>query len=141
MKTAIIYARAKAPDPNVTPEAIKMQVSACKAFAEKNAIQVIDVYWDIILSAQCQPLAWDKILNISKPEFDYIIVYDYSRIGRDCTKQMKDRINQKNKGVRIITPITELTEESFKQQDKYDEFQEYCYECSKNILRNRRKSK
>jgi len=39
-------------------------------------------------------------------------------------KQMEDRKNLKNKGVRIITPITELTEESFKQQDEYDKFQE-----------------
>lgn len=139
MKTAIIYARAKAPDPNVTPDAIKMQVSACKAYAEKNKIQIIDIYWDIILSAHCQPLAWDKILNISKPEFDYIIVYDYSRIGRDYMKQMEDRKNLKNKGVRIITPITELTEESFKQQDEYDKFQEYCYACYKEALRKRRK--
>lgn len=93
------------------------------------------------MNSHCQPLAWDKILNISKPEFDYIIVYDYSRIGRDYTEQMKDRINLKNKGVRIITPITELTEEYFKQEDEYAEIQEYCYECYKNILRNRRKSK
>lgn len=135
MKTAIIYARAKASD------SIKMQVSTCKEYAEKNEIQVIDIYWDLVLNSHCQPLAWDKILNISKPEFVYIIVYDYSRIGRDYTKQMKDRINLKNKEVRIITPITELTEESFKRQDEFNEFQEYCYECSKNILRNRRKSK
>lgn len=141
MKTAIIYARAKTPEPNVTPDAIKMQVSTCKEYAEKNKIQVIDIYWDIIINAQCQPLSWKVILNIPKPEFDYIIVYDYSRIGRSYSKQMKDRRNLKNKGVRIITPFTELTEESFKRQDEFDEFQEYCYECSKNILRNRRKLK
>lgn len=135
MKTAIIYARAK------MSNSIKMQVSACKAYAEKNEIQVIDVYWDIILSAQCQPLAWNKILNIPKPEFNYIIIYDHERVGRDLMKQMKDRRNLKAKGVRIITPFTELTEESFKQQDKYDEFQEYCYACYKKALRNRRKSK
>ncbi len=135
MKTAIIYARAKASD------SIKMQVSACKAYAEKNEIQVIDVYWDLVLSSQCQPLAWNKILNIPKPEFNYIIIYDHERVGRDLMKQMKDRRNLKNKGVRIITPFTELSEESFKQQDEYDELQEYCYECYKNILHNRRKSK
>ena len=94
-----------------------------------------------MLSAQCQPLAWNKILNIQKPEFNYIIIYDHERVGRDLMKQMKDRRNLKKKGVRIITPITELTEESFKQQDKYDEFQEYCYACYKKALRNRRKSK
>ena len=135
MKTAIIYARAKSSD------SIKMQVSVCKEFAEKNEIQVIDIYWDIIISSPCQPLSWKKILNIPKPEFDCIIVYDYSRIGRDYTKQMKDRINLKNKRVRIITPFTELTEESFKQQDKYNEMQEYFYNCYKKALRNRRKLK
>lgn len=50
MKTAIIYARAKSSD------SIKMQVSACKEFAEKNEIQVIDIYWDIITCSHCQPL-------------------------------------------------------------------------------------
>ncbi len=135
MKTAIIYARAKVSD------SIKMQVSTCKEYAEKNEIQVIDIYWDLVLNSHCQPLAWNKILNNPKPEFDFIIIYDHARIGRDRLKQMKDRRNLKNKGVRIITPITELTEESFKQQDKYDELQEYCNECYKEALRNRRKSK
>lgn len=135
MKTVIIYARAKMSD------SIKMQVSTCKEYAEKNEIQVIDVYWDLVLSSHCQPLAWNKILNIPKPEFNYIIIYDHARIGRDHMKQMKDRSNLKTKGVRIITPFTELTEESFKRQDEFNEFQEYCYECSKNILRNRRKLK
>ncbi len=135
MKTAIIYARAKASD------SIKMQVSTCKKYAEKNEIQVIDIYWDLVLNSHCQPLAWKKILNIPKPDFNYIIIYDHARIGRDYMKQMKDRSNLKTKGIRIITPFTELTEESFKQQDKYEEFQKYCYECYKKALRNRRKSK
>lgn len=135
MKTAIIYARAK------RSNSIKMQVSTCKEYAEKNKIQVIDIYWDLVLDSHCQPLAWNKILNIPKPNFNYIIIYDHERIGRDYTKQMKDRRNLKNNGVRIITPFTELTEESFKQQDKYDEMQEYFYNCYKNALRNRRKSK
>lgn len=133
MKTAIIYARAKSSD------SIKMQVSTCKEYAEKYKIQVIDIYWDLVLNSHCQPLAWNKILNIPKPEFDFIIIYDHARIGRDYTKQMKDRRNLKNQGVRIIAPFNELTEESFKQQDEYDELQEYCYECYKNILHNRRK--
>jgi len=85
MKTAIIYARAKAPD------SIKMQISTCKEYAEKNEIQVIDVYWDLVLSSRCQPLAWNKILHIPKPEFDFIIIFDYARIGRDHLKQMNDR--------------------------------------------------
>lgn len=135
MKTAIIYARAKASD------SIEMQVSTCKEFAEKNKIQVNEVYWDLVLSSHCQPLAWEKILNIPKPEFDFIIIYDHERVGRDLMKQMKDRRNLKNKGVCIITPITELTEESFKQQDEYEKFQEYCYTCYKEALRNRRKSR
>ena len=135
MKTAIIYARAKASD------SIEMQVSTCKEFAEKNKIQVNEVYWDLVLSSHCQPLAWEKILNIPKPEFDFIIIYDHARIGRDRLKQMNDRRNLKNKGVRIITPFTELTEESFKQQDEYDELQEYCNKCHKEALHNRRKSR
>lgn len=135
MKTAIIYARAK------TSNSIKMQVSTCKEYAEKNEIQVIGIYWDLVLNSHCQPLAWNKILNIPKPNFNYIIIFDHARIGRDYMKQMKDRNNLKTKGIRIITPFAELTEEYFKQEDEYAEIQEYCYECYKNILRNRRKSK
>lgn len=141
MKTAIIYARAKAPDPNVTPEAIKMQVSACKEYAEKNEIQVTDIYWNIILNAQCQPLVWNKIINIPKPEFNYIIIYNYARIGRDHMKQIKDHRNLKNKGVRVITPFTELTEESFKQEDEYDKILDCLDEYYKKLLQERRKSR
>ena len=135
MKTAIIYARAKSSD------SIKMQVSTCKEYAEKNEIQVIDIYWDLVLHSHFQPLAWNKVLNNPKPDFNYIIIYDYARIGRDQMKQMKDRRNLKAKGVRIITPFAELTEEYFKQEDEYAKFHEYCYAYHKKALRNRRKSK
>lgn len=114
MKTAIIYARAKMSD------SIKMQGSACKEYAEKNEIQVIDVYWDLVLSSHCQPLAWNKILNIPKPEFNYIIIYDHERIGRDYMKQLKDRSNLKIKGVRIITPFDWLIDEIVLYDDKIE---------------------
>lgn len=54
---------------------------------------------------------WRNIVNTKKPNYDYILVYNNSRVGRDLKKVLKDRSKLKEKGVRIISASELMSED------------------------------
>ncbi len=98
MKTAIIYARAKADLSDFGLISVQGQFQTCKEYAEKNNIKVIGLFSDILLLGK-------------KPNYDYILVYNNSRVGRDLKKVLKDRSKLKEKGVRIISASEPMSED------------------------------
>lgn len=92
MKTAIIYARAKADLSDFGLISVQGQFQTCKAYAEKNDIKIVGLFSDIHLFGNKPKYSnWRNIVNTKKPNYDYILVYNNSRVGRDLKKVLKDR--------------------------------------------------
>ena len=99
MKTAIIYTRTKVNLSDCDLFSVSTQLKTCKEFAEKNGLQVCGIRSDVILSGTPSNFsAWESITRNKKPEYDCIIVHDYSRIGRNTEKAIKDIIKLKEIG-------------------------------------------
>ena len=112
MKTAIIYARAKADLSDFGLISVQGQFQTCKEYAEKNNIKVIGLFSDILLLGNKPKYSnWRNIVNTKKPNYDYILVYNNSRVGRDLKKVLKDRSKLKEKVVRIISASEPMSED------------------------------
>lgn len=112
MKTAIIYARAKADLSDFGLISVQGQFQTCKAYAEKNDIKIVGLFSDIHLFGNKPKYSnWRNIVNTKKPNYDYILVYNNSRVGRDLKKVLKDRSKLKEKGVRIISASEPTSED------------------------------
>ena len=112
MKKAIIYTRAKLDLSDCSLASVESQIKSCNEFANRNELQVIGVYSDIVASETKSDFgAWNSIVKSKKPDYNCIIIYDYSRIGRNATQTIKDRAKLKEKGVRIVTVLENLDEE------------------------------
>ena len=112
MKKAIIYTRAKFDLSDCTLASVEAQIKSCNEFANRNELQVIGVYSDIVaVGTKSNFAAWRAIVNDKKPDCDYILVHDYSRTGRNISQAIKDRAKLKEKGVRILSVLENLDEE------------------------------
>ncbi len=115
MKKAIIYSRTKVNLSDCNLTSVEAQLKSCKDFAEKNDVAIIGVRSDITAIGTASDFsAWKEIVKDRKPNYDCILVHDYSRIGRDLSKAIKDRATLKDKGVRIVSATENLS-------DEYDE--------------------
>lgn len=141
MKKAVIYARSSVGLNDLSLSRLSAQLNACKEYAEKNGIQIIGIYTDTeLIGARKNRTAWSSLINRKNPSFDYILVYEYSRIGRNVTKQIGQLKKLREHGVRVITTFDEFLEETLKQQNEIDKILNYCDRYKKEILQNRRKS-
>lgn len=108
MKTALIYARASANLLDCGLTSVTAQFEACKKYAEKNDIQIVGLHADIpLIGRKPKYVNWRYIVNTKKPKYDYILIYEYSRIGRNITKSLNDRKKLKERGVRIVSICVE----------------------------------
>lgn len=80
--TGVIYARYSSD--NQREESIEGQLSECKAFAEKNDIQIVDTYVDRALTAKTdnRPNFQKMIKDSEKRAFDIIIVWKLDHFTR-----------------------------------------------------------
>lgn len=115
MKTALIYARAKINLSDCNLVSIEAQLRVCKEYADHNNLQIVGVRTDLVaIGIKCNFNAWQVIVKDKNPDYDYILIHDYARIGRNPTQAIKDRTKIKAKGVRIVSATESLT-------DEYDE--------------------
>lgn len=111
MKKAVIYTRAKVNLADLSLVSVQAQALSCKEYAEQNGIQVVGFYADIVLTGSpCNDAVWKSIVHKRKPDFDTILVYDYSRIGRIFKQVYKDRMILENKGIRIASVSENVSE-------------------------------
>lgn len=115
MKKAIIYTRAEIDLSDCSLVSIEAQLRVCKEFADKNGLQIAGVWTDIIAVGTVPEFAgWKAIVKDRKPDYGYVLVHDYARIGRNIPQAIKDRRKLKGKGVRIVSATESL-------DDEYDE--------------------
>ena len=99
----VIYARYSSD--NQREESIEGQLRECKAFAEKNGIQIIDNYIDRALSAKTdnRPAFQKMITDSAKEQFDVIIVWKLDRFARNRYDLAHYKAILKRKNVRVIS--------------------------------------
>ena len=83
MKTAVIYARYSCD--KQTENSILGQVRECNLFAERNDIQIINVYADEAISGRTdkRPAFLKMIRDAHQHQFDVIVVWKGDRFSRN----------------------------------------------------------
>ena len=109
--TGVIYARYSSD--NQREESIEGQLRECKAFAEKNDIEIVNTYIDRALSAKTdnRPDFQRMIKDSEKGIFDTIIVWKLDRFARNRYDSAHYKSILRKNGVKVIS-ATELISDS-----------------------------
>ena len=109
--TGVIYARYSSD--NQREESIEGQLRECKAFAEKNDIQIVNTYIDRALSAKTdnRPDFQRMIKDSEKGMFDTVIVWKLDRFARNRYDSAHYKSILRKNGVKVIS-ATELISDS-----------------------------
>lgn len=99
----VIYARYSSD--NQREESIEGQLRECKAFAEKNDIQIVETYIDRALSARTdrRPDFQRMIKDSSGKKFEGVIVWKLDRFARDKYDSAHYKRILKNNGVKVVS--------------------------------------
>ena len=99
----VIYARYSSD--NQREESIEGQLRECKAFAERNDIQIVETYIDRALSARTdrRPDFQRMIKDSSGKKFEVVIVWKLDRFARDKYDSAHYKRILKNNGVKVVS--------------------------------------
>ena len=99
----VIYARYSSD--NQREESIEGQVRECKAFAEKNDIEIIEIYIDRALSAKTdnRPDFQRLIKESGRKKFEVMLVWKLDRFARNKFDSAHYKRILKNNGVRVVS--------------------------------------
>ena len=99
----VIYARYSSD--NQREESIEGQLRECKAFAEKNDIQIVETYIDRALSARTdrRPDFQRMIKDSAGKKFEVVIVWKLDRFARDKYDSAHYKRILKNNGVKVVS--------------------------------------
>ncbi len=100
----VIYAR-YSPGPNQTDQSIEGQVADCMAYAERNRIQVLEVYADRHVSGKSITgrNEFQRMLHDAEHHrFECVIVWKVDRFGRDRQDIALSKMKLRKAGVRLM---------------------------------------
>ncbi len=108
--TAVIYARYSSDSQR--EESIDGQLRECKAFAEKNDIQIVGTYIDRALSAKTdnRPDFQKMIKDSAKKQFNNIIVWKLDRFARNRYDSAHYKSILKKNGVRVLSATEAISQ-------------------------------
>ena len=108
--TGVIYARYFSD--NQREESIEGQLRECKAFAEKNDIQIVDTYIDRALSAKTdnRPSFQKMVKDSVKSGFQTIIVWKLDRFARNSYDSAHYKSLLRKNGVKVISATETISE-------------------------------
>ena len=106
----IIYARYSSD--NQREESIDGQIRECRAYADRQGIQIIDTYIDRAMTAKTdnRPDFQRMIKDSAKKEFEVIIVWKLDRFARNRFDSAKYKMILKQNGVRVISATEAISE-------------------------------
>lgn len=113
MEYAYIYARFSSENQQET--SIEAQVRACREYAERHDLTVLDVYADEAISGRGgstqKRRAYQRLLtDIQRGRATVILCHQYDRLARDLREQVNLNAAMKEIGVRIIAVAQDLGE-------------------------------
>lgn len=108
--TGVIYARYSTD--NQREESIEGQLRECKAFAEKNGIQIIDTYIDRAMSAKTdnRPDFQKMIKDSAKQQFETVIVWKLDRFARNRYDSAHYKSILKRNNVRVLSATEAISQ-------------------------------
>lgn len=108
---AVIYARFSSH--NQREESIEGQVRECRAFAERNDIQIIGSYADRAISGKTdnRPEFQRMIADSAKGQFQAVIVYQLDRFARNRYDSATYRAKLKKNGVKVMSAKENITDD------------------------------
>ena len=108
--TGVIYARYSSD--NQREESIEGQLRECKAFAEKNGIQIVGTYIDRALSAKTdnRPDFQKMIKDSAKQQFDTVIVWKLDRFARNRYDSAHYKSILKKNNVRVLSATEAISQ-------------------------------
>lgn len=104
MQTGVIYARYSCE--KQTENSILGQVRECKEFAQRNNIEIINVYKDEAISGRTatkRPAFMQMIKDGENHKFDNVIVWKGDRFSRSRADAAKYKSLLKSKGIRVLS--------------------------------------
>lgn len=99
----VIYARYSA-GPNQTDQSIEGQVADCRAYAEANGIQIVEIYADHHISGKSLEGRDEfkrMLYDAEHHRFDCVIVWKIDRFGRDRYDIANCKMKLKRAGVEL----------------------------------------
>ena len=108
--TGVIYARYSSD--NQREESIDGQLRECKAFAERNDIQIVETYIDRALSAKTdnRPDFQRMIKDSAKQQFDCVIVWKLDRFARNRYDSAHYKSILKKNNVRVLSATEAISQ-------------------------------
>lgn len=100
----VIYAR-YSEGPRQTDQSIEGQVADCTAFAERNGIDIVEVYADRHISGKSVVGRMEfqrMIRDAQEHKFEVVIVWKIDRFGRDRQDIAVNKMKLKKAGVRLV---------------------------------------
>ena len=109
---SVIYARYSSD--NQREESIDGQLRECKAFAEKNDIQIVGTYIDRAFSARTdnRPDFQKMIKDSVSKKFDVIIVWKLDRFARDRYDSAHYKALLRKNGVKVVSATEKISDGS-----------------------------
>ena len=108
--TGVIYARYSSD--NQREESIEGQIRECKAFAERNGIDIIGSYIDRAFSAKTdnRPDFQRMIKDSASKTFDVVLVWKLDRFSRNRYDSAKYKATLKKNNVRVVSATEAISE-------------------------------
>lgn len=108
---AVIYARYSSHAQRDV--SIEQQLKACRIFAERNGIEIVDTYEDRALTGTSdrRPGFQRMIRDAERSEWSYVIVYTLDRFARDRYDSAVYKRQLKNAGVKVLSAMENISED------------------------------
>lgn len=111
MASAAIYARYSSHSQRDV--AIEQQIRACKAFAQRQGIEIVDIYDDRALTGTSdkRPGFQKMIQDSRKGRWQYVIVYSLDRFARDRYDSAVYKRQLKDAGVKVLSAMENISDD------------------------------
>ena len=111
MPKAVIYARYSSHAQRDV--SIDQQVSACREFANRGGIEIVDIYADrAITGTSDRRPAFQKMIQDAKGSgWQYVIVYTLDRFSRDRYDSAVYKRQLRNCGVKVLSAMEQITDD------------------------------
>lgn len=109
--TAVIYARYSSHSQRDV--SIEQQLRACRSFADRHSIEVVDVYEDRALTGtnDKRPGFQKMIQDAKKSSWDHVIVYTLDRFARDRYDSAVYKRQLKDAGVKVLSAMENISDD------------------------------
>ncbi len=119
---------------------IDQQIKACREYAEKNGIQIVDIYDDHAMTGtnDQRPAFQKMLLESSARAWSYVIVYAFDRFARDRYDSAVHKHTLKENGVKVISVTEQVSDDptGALMESIFEGFAEYySQELKRKILR------